>query len=203
MGKLSKTLGQYQEISRKYYQEIMSILEEEYCWKCPMRTNQDETLCREVEAWIRLTEAMESGVQEELEQHHYSLEKLRVISAKFLEKKMKKTELKEDSLIIKLEEDAKPYANSGDFIYVKTHPLKVKKDDLVLMPRACPLATYWYVTTFKKSTVPFKIFKVSRVFQKMGVRHIITEEGFEVPVEYLIGVVKDIIGPDLSMQSWE
>ena len=203
MGKLSKTLGEYQEVTRKYYKEIMEILEDEYCWKCPMRTNQNETLCREVESWIRLTEAMESGIREELEQYNYSLNKMGIITAKFLEKQMKKSNLKEDSLIIKLEKDADPYAKAGDFIYVKTHPLRLKKGDLVLMPRACPLATYWYIKTSKKSTVPFKIYKVSRVFQKIGVRYIETEDGFNVPVEYLIGVVKDIIGPDLSMQSWK
>lgn len=203
MGKLSKTLEEYQEYTRKYYQEIMKILEDEYCFKCPMRTNQDESLCREAEVWIRLTEAMEIGVREELKVGKYSWEKMEIIAAKFLEKQMKKSDLKDDSRIIKLDQDAVPYAKSGDFIYVKTHPLRVKKDDLVLMPRACPLATYWYIRTFKKSIVPFKIFKVSRVFQKMGVRYVETDEGFEVPAEYLIGVVKDIIGQDLSMQSFE
>lgn len=203
MGKLSKTLDEYQETTRKYYREIMEILEEEYCWKCPMRTNQDETLCKEVESWIRLTEAMESGFKIEMEENDYSLEKMEIITSKFLEKQMKQSPEKEDSLIIKLEQEALPYAESGDFIYVKTQPLRVKDGDLVLMPRACPLATYWYLKTSKKSTVPFKIFKVSRVFQKIGVRYIETEEGFEIPLEYLIGVVKDIIGPDLSMQSWK
>ena len=203
MGKLSKTLDEFQETTRKYYRELMEIFEADYCFKCPMRTNQDETLCREVETWIRLTEAMENGVRAELDQFDCSLEKMEVVAAKFLEKKMKKSDSKNNSLIIKLEQDAEPYAKSGDFIYVKTHPLRLKKDDLVLMPRACPLATYWYIKTAKKSTVPFKIFKVSRVFQKRGVRYIETDDGFEVPFEYLIGVVKDIIGQDLSMQSWE
>jgi hypothetical protein len=206
MGKISNTLDEFQEITRKYYHEIMEILEEEYCWKCPMRTNSKETLCKEVEAWIRLTEAMECGLRDELDGDDFSLDNLEVIAAKFLEKRMKQPheeEDGEDSLIIKLEKDAEPYAKSGDFIYVKAHPLRVKKDDLVLMPRACPMATYWYIKSSKKSTVPFKIFKVSRVFQKKGCRYIETEEGFEVPVVYLIGVVKDIIGRDLSMHSWE
>ncbi len=204
MGKLSDTLDDFQEISEKYYQEIMEILEDEYCWKCPMRTNSKETLCREVETWIRLTEAMEGGVREKLQKDNYSMEKMEVISAKFLEKKMEPPGKRDDNLIIKLEYDAEPFAKSGDFIYVKIHPIRVKKDDLVLMPRACPLATYWYIKSSKQSTVPFKIFKVSRVFQKRGCRYIQTEEGLEVPVEYLIGVIKNIIGhQDLSMQSWK
>lgn len=165
-----------------------------------MRTNRKETLCREVEAWVRLTEAMESGVGDELKLNNYSSEAMEVVTVKFMEKQMKNPEKKEDSLIIKLESDAEPFAISGDFLFVKIHPLKVKKDDLVLMPRACPLATYWYIKTFKKATVPFKIYKVSRVFQKRGCRYIETEEGLVVPTEFLIGVVKNIIShEDLSM----
>ncbi len=206
MGELSDTLDEFQEASEKYYQRIMEILEDKYCWKCPMRTNRDETLCREVEAWIKLTEAMESGVRERLSEDNRSREDIEVITAKFLEKimklekKMKSPEKHEDHLIIKLEEDAEPFAVSGDFIFVQTYPLKVKKDDLVLMPRACPLATYWYIKTTKHSTVPFKIFKVSKVFQKKGCRYIETDEGLVVPVAFLIGVVKNIMGSqDLSM----
>ncbi|HTX61698.1 MAG TPA: hypothetical protein VMC48_05265 [Methanobacterium sp.] len=203
MGKLAETLSQFQVNTRKYYQEISKILDEEYCWKCPMRTNRKEALCREVEVWIKLTESMEAGIREEFGENNYSMEEMEAIAAKFLVKRMKHQDIKEDNLIIKLEYDAEPFASKGDFIYVKAHPLRVKKDDLVLMPRACPLATYWYIKTSKHSTVPFKIFKVSKTYQKMGCKYIKTEEGLEVPVEYLLGVVKNIIGPDLSMQSWE
>lgn len=200
MGELSDTLDEYQETSRKYYQKIMGILEDKYCWKCPMRTNSKETLCREVEAWLRLTEAMESGVRSELKLNNYLSEAMEIITVKFMEKQMKKPENREDNLIIRLESDAEPFARSGDFIFIKAHPLKPGKGDLVLMPRACPLATYWYIKTFKKATVPFKIYKVSRVFQKRGCRYIETEEGLEVPTEFLIGVVKNIMDhQDLSM----
>lgn len=199
MGELSDILDEFQEASRKYQQKVMEILEDKYCWKCPMRTNRKETLCREVDAWIRLTEAMESGVREVLNEDNYSIEDMEVITAKFLEKKMKPPEKSEDHLILKLEHDAEPFAMSGDFIFVRTHPLRVKKNDLILMPRACPLATYWYIKTSKQSTVPFKIYKVSRVFQKRGCSYIETEEGLEVPAEFLIGVVQNIIDHDFSM----
>lgn len=198
MGELTDTLNEFQEISRKYYQKIMEVLEKKYCWKCPMRTNNKETLCREVEAWIRLAEAMESGVREEFKLNNYSMEVMEVISAKFLEKRMK-TFKAEESVVVKLEYDKKPYARAGDFINVKTHPLKVKKDDLILIPQACPIATYWYLKTHQKSTIPFKIYKVSQVFQKRGCRYIMTEEGLEIPVQYLIGVVKNIINQELIL----
>jgi hypothetical protein len=116
---------------------------------------------------------------------------------------MNPSDKRENSLILKLEEDAEPFAKSGDFLFVRTHPLRVKKDDLVLLPRACPLATYWYIKTAKRSIVPFKIFKVSRVFEKNGCRYVQTEEGLEIPTEFLIGVVKNIMNQDLSLQSWD
>lgn len=115
---------------------------------------------------------------------------------------MKTIERSEDHLIIKAEYDAEPYARSGDFIFARTHPLRVKDGDMVLLPKACPLATYWYIKTFKQATVPFKIYRVSRVFEKGGIRFIETDGGLEVPVEYLIGVVNNIMAnQDLSIQN--
>lgn len=202
MGELSDTLNEYHEISRRYYQKIMEILEDKYCWKCPMRINSKEALCREVDAWIRLTESMEMGVREKLDEDDFSIEELEVLTAKFLEKSMKTTEKNEKHLIIKAEYDAEPYAHIGDFIFARTHPLRVKAGDMVLLPRACPLATYQYIKTFKQATVPFKIYRVTRVFEKGGIRFIETEDGLEVPVEYLLGVVNSIMGnPDLSIQN--
>ena len=87
MGELSDALDEFQEVTEKYYQEIMGILEDKYCWKCPMRTNRKETLCNEVEAWIRLTEAMESGVKKKLNENKLSIEDTEAITIKFLEKK--------------------------------------------------------------------------------------------------------------------
>lgn len=194
MGELSDTLNEFQNTSKKYYQKVMNILESKYCWKCPMRTNREEMLCQEVEAWIRLTEALEGGVLKGVRHENFSPEKLEIITAKFLEKKMKKSHTGEKEVLVKLEDDAKPFATSGDFLYIKTHPLKVKKGDLVLLPRVCPLTIFWYKETTENAVVPFKIFKISRVFHKKGVRYIKTLDGLEVPVEFLMGVIINIIG---------
>lgn len=205
MGELSDTLDEFQEISREYYQKIMEILKEKYCWKCPMRSTSNETFCREIDAWIRLTESLEAGIRKELTLESYSLENLEVMAARFLEKKMKSNKIsREKNIILQLEEDAEPFASSGNYLQVKTNPRRVKVNDLVLLPRACPLATYWYTKTTKRATVPFKIFKVAKVFQRKGCKYIQTEEGFEVPMEYVMGVVIKIMGhQDLSMQSWD
>ena len=201
MGEITDTLNEFQEISRRYYRKIMEVLEEKYCWKCPMRTNSKEALCREVEAWVRLVEAMEAGVKEEFALNAYSIDVMEVITAKFLEKRMKKSYECEESIVIKLKYDAEPYAKEGDFIYLKPHPLKVKKDDLIVLPNACPIATYWYIKASKQSILPFKIYRVSRVFQKRECRYVKTEDGWEVPVEYLMGVVKNIITKEILLQS--
>jgi len=196
MGELSDTLKEFQVISGEYYQKIMDILEDKYCWKCPMRTTSKETLCREVESWIRLTESIEGGVLDVLHLNKLSMAGLEVICAKFLEKRIKSGGKSENSLILKLDENFEPFAKSGDFLLVKTHPLRVKRDDLVLLPRVCPMATYWYIKTIKKAAAPYKIYKVTLVFQKKGCKYIQTEEGLELPVEFLIGVVKKIINKE-------
>lgn len=209
MGELSDTLDEFQEVSRSYYGKVMEILKEKYCWKCPMRTTSSETLCREVESWIRLTETVEAGIQQELLSENISLQNLEVIAAKFLEKNMKSPTKKmnprsksKDMLVIKLERDQKPFAVSGDFLFVETNIKRIKAGDLVLLPRACPLATYWYVRTAKMATVPFKIFKVAERFQKKGCKYIRTENGLEIPLEFLIGVVKEIVDhEDLSLKT--
>jgi hypothetical protein len=205
MGELSDTLDEFEEISREYYQKIMKILKEKYCWKCPMRSTSNETFCREIDAWIRLSESLEAGIRKELTLKSYSLENLEVMAARFLEKKMKSSKVpREKNIILKLEEDTEPFTISGDYLQVKINPRRVKVNDLVLLPRACPLATYWYTKTTKRATVPFKIFKVAKIFQKKGCRYIRTEESFEVPVEYVMGVVIKIMAQkDLSMQSWD
>jgi hypothetical protein len=195
MGELSDSLKEFEQTTKEYYKRVMDILEDKYCWKCPMRTNKNVALCLEVEAWVRLTESMEGGINEVLFSHNLSLEKWQVITAKFLEKKMTLNDKKENNMIFKLEESANPLASAGDFLYVKTSPIKVKKDDLVLLPRICPLAAYWYSKTVKNMSIPFKLFKVARVYQENGYRHIQTEEGLQIPVDYLIGVVKKIIPP--------
>jgi hypothetical protein len=201
MGELSDVLNEFQETSKKYYKTIMNILDEKYCWKCPMRTNRKVTLCQEVEAWIRLTETLEAGVREELVEYNFSQEQWEAITTKFIEKQISPPHQREKNIIVKLEEDQPPFARSGDFLYIKTHPLRVKKDNLIVMPRTCPLATFWFIKTTKKSTVPFKIFRVSKVFQKNGCRYIRTHEGLEVPVEYILGIVENIMGKDLSMRN--
>lgn len=201
MGELSDVLNEFQEVSKKYYRTIMKILEEKYCWKCPMRTNRKVVFCQEADAWVRLTETMEAGVREELCEHNFPQDQLEAITTKFLEKQISPSNQGEKNIMVKLEEDEPPFASSGDFLYIKKHPLRVKKDNLIVMPRACPVATFWYIQTAKRSTVPFKIFRVTKVFQKNGCRYIRTQEDLEVPVEYILGIVENIIGEDLSMRN--
>ena len=202
MGELDDTLDEFQEISREYYGKIMKIMQDKYCWKCPMRSTSKEALCREVDAWVRLTQSLEWGITDELQVQNLSLEELEVVAVRFLEKKMKTNPpTKSNDLFFQLEDDAPPFAGKGDFLLINTEQRRVKVNDLVLLPRACPLATYWYLKTTDKAMIPFKIFRVSRVFSKKGVKYIRTEDGLEVPVEFLMGRVVEIIDQkDLSIR---
>lgn len=193
MGELYEALDEFQQISREYFVRIMKILEDKYCWKCPMRVTSSEALCREIDSWMRLIQALEWGIQNEIHENH-SLEILELVTARFMEKKMnpqRKTIKKE--LFIQLENDAQPFATEGDYLLIKSHPRRVRVDDLVLLTKACPLATYWYLQSKSKDRIPFNISKVSRVLSKKGIKYIQTEDGLEVPLEFIIGLIIEII----------
>ena len=67
MGALQERLDIFQEETRTAYQDIMKILEDKYCWKCPMRSTSMNSRCREVHAGRVLQEAMDQGIYNNLQ----------------------------------------------------------------------------------------------------------------------------------------
>lgn len=202
MGELYDSLDEFQQLSREYFLKITKILKEKYCWKCPMRSTSSETFCRDVDAWIRLNQSLEWGIQDELHEQNQSLENLELLRVRFLGKKLNpQKKIKDNNLFFQLEFDIHPIASKGDYLFIKSNPRRVNIGDLVLLPRACPLATYRFLKTTGNNMVPFKICKVSSVFSKKGVKYIQTEDGLEVPLEFLMGLIREIIGPkDLNIR---
>ncbi|MGB9201975.1 hypothetical protein [Methanobacterium sp.] len=68
MAGISDNLEEFRKLSQIQYKDLIESLEEKYCWKCPMRTNSSEAFCREVDSWIRLTNAFEMGVKDHLKE---------------------------------------------------------------------------------------------------------------------------------------
>jgi len=192
MGKLSETLEEFSKISGEYYSKIQDILEEEYCWKCPMRTTSKKTSCKDVDAWIRLTGAFERGI------HQYRLldddakYNLEALTSRYLSKIIKKHErnLKfKKAFILKLKEDIEPFAKKDELLLVKESPQSIKTDDLILWPQICPISIYWFSKAKLAGYIPFHILKVSDTFHRDGCRYVKNDAGLEIPMEYIAGKI--------------
>jgi hypothetical protein len=143
MGELSATLDEFSKISKDFHARVMKILEDKYCWKCPMRSTSNKTNCREVDAWRRLTRAFETGIRDHLVSKDISSEEIEAITIKYLSKIIKKHNQAisyDKTVILKLKEDISPFAFKGDLLFIKENPTSVKENDLVLWPQICPVS---------------------------------------------------------------
>ena len=195
-GGISKNLEEFSALTGKQYGDLVDALEDKYCWKCPMHSTSSETFCREAEIWIRLSNAFEQGIQKELLSRNIPLGCLEVITSKVLQKKMKK-EHKSPKFhklsLLEVDRDMAPYVKRGSFLMVDEDPKSVKKGDLVLMPRSCPLSTFWFLKMNHLDEMPLNLFKITEVSHEKGLKCIKTEEGFKVPIEYIYGVVMKVV----------
>jgi hypothetical protein len=196
MSGISQNLEDFRKLSREHYKNLIEGLDEKYCWKCPMRTNSSEAFCREVDSWVRLSNAFEKGVYDHLRDMGIPSNCLEVMASKMLEKKMKSDHITpkfQKMVFLKLEEDMDHGAKSGNFLLIKEYSKNIKNGDRVLLPRACPLSTFWFSKISYINKMPLKIFKVQKVYHKTGVKFIQTEEGIEIPVEFVYGIILRII----------
>ena len=204
MGELSDTLDEFSEISKKFHARIMEILEDKYCWKCPMRSTSNKSNCREVDAWRRLTSAFETGIRDHLVSRNISSEEIEAITLKYLSKIIKKHNQAinyDKTVILKLKEDIAPFAFKGDLLFIKENPKSVKERDLVLWPQICPVSIYWFSRAKLTGQIPFKIIKIQNQYQKERCRYIQGEDGLEIPLEFLAGKVIKIIDKNDTLYS--
>lgn len=191
MGKISRDLEEFRKVTQVRYRKLIDSMVDKYCWKCPMRSTRMETFCREVEIWLRLSNAFELGVQDELTSRNIPVNCLEVIAAKTLGKKIKedsKTLKFQKLVLLKVQEDMSPFADEGSFLLVKERPKSLERNDLVLLPGCCSLSIFWF-SKLSQSEMPLKLFQVIKSFQKRGLSHVRIKENLEVPIEFVFGIV--------------
>ncbi len=196
MAGISDNLEEFRILSRRHYKDLIESLEEKYCWKCPMRTNSSESFCREVDSWVRLSVAFEMGVHDHLNERGIPKNCLEVLAAKMLEKKIRTDHISpkfQKLVFIKVENDIDHGVKKGNYLIVNEYPKTIRNGDLVLLPRACPLSTFWFSKISYKQQLPLKIFKVEKIFHKSGVKYIKTIDDLEIPFEYIYGVIVKIV----------
>jgi len=157
-----------------------------------MRSTSDKSFCREVDAWIRLTNALEDGIINLLEEN-IPHEALNAVIMKYLYKISKNSHKYDRMILLKLKRDVEPFASRDDLLIIKENPGYLKKGDLVLIPEICSIYAYSFSKTKLSGALPFRISLVVSSFQKEGCKQVKTEDGLEIPVEYLTGKVVKII----------
>jgi len=195
MAGISDNLEIFRKLSKKHYADLIDSLEEKYCWKCPMRTNNSETFCREVDSWVRLSIAFEMGIHDHLREIKIPESCLEVIASKFVEKQVNTGTVShklQKLNLIRMEKSMGFEIHSGDYLLVDHGVKKIESGDKVVLPNSCPLSNLWYSKSSAEE-LPLKVFGVKKVFHKSGVKYIQTVDGFEVPLEYVYGVILKII----------
>lgn len=193
MGALQGRLDLFQEETKTAYQEIMNILEDRYCWKCPMRSTSKNSRCREVHAGRVLQEAMDQGIYNHL-QINLSPVEVNALIARIQRKKTKKQGgvQREKTIILRVEGDQNPNFNPHEWLMVKINPRKLLKGETILIPDGSfntPLSgAYALIAGF-----PFQIAIASRIFHEGNFWYVEVGEKDIWPLESVFGVLIKVL----------
>lgn len=192
MGALQERLDIFQEETRTAYQDIMKILEDKYCWKCPMRSTSMNSRCREVHAGRVLQEAMDQGIFNNL-QSNIPMVEVNALIARIQKKRIKKQggTQREKTIIIPVKGDQNPNFNHDEFLVVKINPKRVFKGDKILIHYGTLvplLGAYALIAGF-----PFQIAIANRVFHEGNFWYVEVGEKEIVPMESVLGVLVNVL----------
>jgi hypothetical protein len=165
-----------------------------------MRSTSSQVNCKELHAWLKIQKALEEGVSEKIRED-LSEEELEAIVARFLEKRFKKETTQDTGalIILKVEEDLHPDIPENCILLVNPHPKKVKKDDLVLIPREKPYPVSWFFKAGLTVGVPFQVARVSQSYHQGPLWYLETIDGIRMPVAFLLGLVVNVLSEDSSL----
>lgn len=193
MGALQERLDRFQEETKTAYQDIMNILEDKYCWKCPMRSTSKNSRCREVHAGRTLQEAMDQGIFNH-QQNNLSPVEVNALIARIQKKKTKKQggPQREKTIILKAEGDQNPHFSPHEWLMIKINPRRLLKGEKILVPDRSlntPLiGAYALIAGF-----PFQVAIVSRVFHEGNFWYVEVEEKDIWPLESVFGVLVKVL----------
>lgn len=193
MGTLQDRLDIFQEEIKTAYQDIMKILDDKYCWKCPMRSTRSNSRCREVHAGRVLQEAMDEGIVNNLHSNISPVE-VNALIGRIQKKRIKKQggTQREKTIIIRIEDDQNLNFDSNDWLMVKIHPRKVLKGEKILIPEesfTTPLrGAYALIAGF-----PFQIAIAKRVFHEGNFWYVEVGDKEIWPLESVCAVLVNVL----------
>jgi hypothetical protein len=197
MGELQERLDEFQRQTGTVYQDIMNILEDKYCWKCPMRSTSKNSRCREIHAGKVISELIDKAIAVKLNENRVNPVEIEALQMRVLKKKIKKQGGKQGEKIITLniEAEQNPDLSSHNQLMVKINPRKVTKGDNILIPDKTVenniLGAYALVTGF-----PFQMAVVEKVFHEGNFWYVEIEDKQILPLESVFGVLLKVTGEE-------
>ncbi len=193
MGELQNKLEKFQEYTKIVYAEIMNVLEDHYCWKCPMRSTSTQSRCREIHAGRVIHEALDDGIIDYFSQSKVSPVEVDAVIIRMLKKKIKREGGKqaEKIIIMNVEEGQNPDLPLNSWIKVKINPKRAKIGEKILIPPEKVehplLGSYALVAGF-----PFQIGEVKRSFNEGNFWYVEVEDNNVLPLESIFGVLINV-----------
>ncbi len=194
MGELQERLDEFQRQTETAYQEIMNILEENYCWKCPMRSTSKNSRCREIHSGRVLHEAMDEGITCKLNEEGVHPVEVESLIMRMLKKKIKKQggKQREKIIILNVETGQNPDLSQDNHLMIKINPRKVQKGETILVsdkPVKHPLlGPYALVAGF-----PFQMAVVEKFFHEGNFWYVEMKNNKILPLESVFGVLLKIL----------
>ena len=197
MGELQERLDEVQGEIKRTYNDIMNILEDKYCWKCPMRSTSTQSRCREIHAGRVLQEAADEGIITHLLEAGISWIEVEALMNRMLKKKIKRQggKQREINIIMKVEAELNPDLPPNSWLKIKLNPRRVKVGSSILIsetPIEDPLlGSYALVAGF-----PFRIALVKRTFHEGNFWFVEVENGDILSLESVFGEIIKVFEDD-------
>ncbi|WP_321422991.1 hypothetical protein [uncultured Methanobacterium sp.] len=200
MGELQESLDEFQRQTGIVYQDIMNILEDKYCWKCPMRSTSKNSRCREIHAGKVISEVIDKAIAVKLNENRVNPVEIEALQMRIVKKKIKKQGGKQGEKIIILNVEAQQNTNLSlhNQLMVKINPRKVLKGENILIPdktvESNILGAYALVAGF-----PFQVAVVEKVFHQGNFWYVEIEDKQILPLESVFGVLLKVTGEENSL----
>ncbi len=200
MGELQERLDEFQRQTGTVYQEIMNILEDKYCWKCPMRSTSKNSHCREIHAGTVISEGIDNAIAVKLNENMINPVEVEALKMRIIKKKINRLGGKqgEKIIILNVEAEQNPDLSSRNQLMVKINPRKVQKGDNILIPDKTVdnnvLGAYALVAGF-----PFQVAVVEKVFHEGNFWYVEIGDEQILPLESVFGELLKVIGEENSL----
>lgn len=197
MGELQERQTEFQKQCKSAYAEIMKILEDKYCWKCPMHSTSTQSRCRELHSGRLLHEALEDGTIDQLVETGVPSVEMEALIIQMLKKMIKRQGgmQREKTIILKVEAEQNADLTPDSWIKTKVNPKHVRSGDEILVPDEQLdhplLGAYALVAGF-----PFQIARVHKTWHEGNFWYVETDNQRTLPLESVFGILIEVFEGD-------